>query len=189
MNDMSSRIAAFAVLAPARFSSDEFEQIMQAGLDLDIKLELAGGVLERMGPPSNEHSTGQTLVAYRLMSLLGANSLRLVRIELAVRLDAETVRVPDLCLLNRPTDATGTLPADAVELAIEIAEKTLAKDLGPKLEEYARAAIPNYWVVDPASGVTHVYFEPSEGTYRRKLVVRFNEPLTVPGVDGSITLA
>lgn len=98
MNDLSSRIAAPAALAPARFSSDEFEQIMQASLDLDIKLELAGGVLERMSPPSHEHSTGQTLVAYRLMSLLGANSLRLLRIELAVRLDANTVRVPDLCM-------------------------------------------------------------------------------------------
>lgn len=81
------------------------------------------------------------------------------------------------------------MPADAVELVIEIAEKTLAKDFGPKLEEYARAAIPNYWVVDPTSGVTHVHVEPRDDTYRRKLVVRFNEPLTVPAADGCITLA
>lgn len=185
MNDLSSKIAD-RVHHPARFSADEFEQIMKAGLDLDIKLELARGELERMSPPSNEHSSGQTLVTYHLMMLLGSTSPRLLRIELALRLDEDTVRVPDLTLLRAPTDAAGTLPADAAALVVEIAERTLAKDLGPKLQEYAEAGIPNYWVVDGSGKVTHAYAEPKDGAYLRHGVVRFTEPLDVPGTDATI---
>lgn len=188
MNDMSTKIVAETASRPARFTANEFEQILRAGLDLDIKLELAQGELERMSPPSNEHSAGQTLVTYHLMSLLGVVSVRLLRIELALRLDADTVRVPDLTLLRTPTDLTGTLPGELAELVIEIAEKSLAKDLGPKLREYAAAGIPGYWVVDGSAKVTHVYTDPREGAYLNHVVVRFGEPLAVPGMDAAITL-
>lgn len=188
MNDMSSRVAASAVLVPARFTAAEFGQIMQAGLDSDIRLELTEGILERMSPPSNEHSTSHTLVTYRLMAALGPASLQLLRIELAIQLDGDTVRVPDVCLLRQATDAKGTIAADLVMLVVEIAEKTLAKDLGPKLEEYARAGVPHYWVVDGSGAVTHTYAEPEGSGYRRHDVVRFAEPLRLPRTDATITL-
>lgn len=189
MNDMSTRLVAELASRPARFDADEFEWIMRAGHGLDIKLELAQGELERMSPPSNEHSARQTLVTYHLMALLGAVSTKLLRIELALRLDAETVRVPDLTLLRTPTDREGVLPGDLAELVVEIAEHSLAKDLGPKLREYAAAGIPNYWVVDGSAEVTHVYTAPGNGAYGRHAMVRSAEPLAVPGAGATITLA
>ena len=187
MNDFSPTSAQTAT-APARFTAAEFDILVAAGLDLDMKLELADGVLERMSPPSNEHSTRQTEVVYALITSLGAIAKDLLRIELGVRLDDHTVRVPDLVLLGAPSTATGVVAAGSVALAVEIAERTLGKDLGVKCGEYALAGIPTYWVVDGAAAVVHVHSRPVDGIYRDKAVVRFGEPLAIPGADATITL-
>ena len=42
---------------------------------------------------------------------------------------------------------------------IEVADSSLADDLGAKLEQYARAGIPRYWVVDVVGRTLRDYHE------------------------------
>lgn len=54
---------------------------------------------------------------------------------------------PDLFLTNqRPT--TGPVRLETVVLIAEVADTTLAFDLGEKAKLYARARVPEYWVID-----------------------------------------
>lgn len=189
MNDMSTRIVADLSGRPARFTADEFMQVFDAAATLDIKLELSDGGLERMSPPSDDHGRNQTLVMTRLVRALGSAADQLLRIEVSVRLSADTVRVPDLLLLGEPSRVKGARDPASLLLVVEVSERTLAKDLGVKRDEYARAGIPFYWVVEGASAVTYVHARPIDGEYRDITVVRFNESLPVPGTDAAITLA
>ncbi len=75
-----------------------------------------------------------------------------------------------------------------VELAIEVADTSLEHDLGANARDYAEAGLPLYWVIDVNARVTHVMSDPQEGRYTRREVVRFGEPLALPGGQGSITL-
>ncbi|MDB5350794.1 MAG: hypothetical protein JWN86_2041 [Planctomycetota bacterium] len=92
------------------------------------------------------------------------------------RLDEWNNKLPDLALI-RCDDPRGRvhsgepLKAADIRLAIEIAVTSLAKDLGVNLERYARALIPNYWVVDVLGRRLFVHTDPQiidgRGTYTK----------------------
>jgi Uma2 family endonuclease len=55
--------------------------------------------------------------------------------------------------------------ADDVLLLIEVADTSLAYDRTTKLRLYARAGIPEYWIVDCTAEAVEVYRDPSGETY------------------------
>jgi Uma2 family endonuclease len=70
-------------------------------------------------------------------------------------------------------------PAD-VPLVIEVADSSLARDRGLKARVYARAGIPNYWIVNLVDRHVEVYSEPTDqATYAR---------IETIGPDGAIRL-
>ena len=75
---------------------------------------------------------------------------------------------PDAVVLNRScTDFEDTDPSPQdIELAIEVADTSLRFDLAAKARAYARADIPEYWVVDISGRQMIVHCEPSAEQYR-----------------------
>jgi Uma2 family endonuclease len=70
-----------------------------------------------------------------------------------------------------------------VALVIEVADATLARDRGIKLRSYARAGIPQYWIVNLIDRQIEAYSDPDpaaapEPTYRRREM--HAEDLTLP---------
>lgn len=185
MNDMSSRIAADAGGRGARFTTAEFARMCELGAFDDMKVELVDGELERLIKPFANHAHWQALVLIRLASLCSHE--RLVG-EAGIDMGDATVLGCDAALLYGPAPLRWLRP-DEVLLVIEVSGTTLARDLGLKLRRYAAAGVPHYWVVDGSGEVVHVFTEPQDGAYRQHAVVRFIEPLSVPGTDATITLA
>jgi Uma2 family endonuclease len=67
-----------------------------------------------------------------------------------LRLGPEKFREPDLLVaLTDHTDRLGEEYADRADLVFEVVSKDRRKDLEIKRVEYAQAAIPEYWIVDP----------------------------------------
>ena len=59
-------------------------------------------------------------------------------------------------------------PAD-VALLVEVSDSTLDQDRGKKLEAYARAGIPVYWIVNLVDRQVEVYTRPVKaGRYRSR---------------------
>jgi Uma2 family endonuclease len=58
-------------------------------------------------------------------------------------------------------------PGDVL-LVIEVADTTVRYDLDVKLPLYARAGIPEVWVVDLDVGVLRIFRDPAGGNYREK---------------------
>jgi Uma2 family endonuclease len=69
---------------------------------------------------------------------------------------------PDLAILTRPDEAflTDAPTASDVSLVVEVADSTLHRDLGAKARLYAKAGIPEYWVVDIEGRQVHVHRDP-----------------------------
>ncbi len=117
-------------------------------------LEFSDGVLEILPMPKQSH---QFLVAYLYRALLAfveAGRLGTVMFApLRVRLWPRAYREPDVVFMRAGHDARrGEEFWEGADLVMEVVSpdaQSRERDLERKRDEYARAGIPEYWIVDP----------------------------------------
>jgi Uma2 family endonuclease len=82
-----------------------------------------------------------------------------------------SVPQPDIALLKPRSDSyTRSHPAIAdVLLVVEVADTTLAFDIGTKVPLYARCGIPEVWVVDLNAKAVRVFRDPAADGHRTSL--------------------
>ena len=143
------------------FSVQEYYRLGEVGiLAPDARVELLDGEIYDLPPIGPRHAGVET----RLQTLLfGATGKRwIVCVQNPVHLDDGSEPVPDLALV-RPQANFYTkqhpLPKD-VFLLIEVAQSSLQFDRKAKLVAYARAAIPEYWIVNPRAKSVEVHVGP-----------------------------
>jgi Uma2 family endonuclease len=154
-------------LASARMSFEEF-------LDLDWEHGFAewvdGEVFLYMGVTDAHQRVVDFLTGYLgfIVSALGLGTLRTGPYPVRLPLEGPA-REPDLYLIAKAHDARRTRrffdgPPD---LVIEVvSDDSPRRDGVVKFEEYERAGVPEYWVIDPRSGSESARFFVSEdGTY------------------------
>lgn len=87
-----------------------------------------------------------------------------------VRLSDISLFDPDLFVLDPAIelDDDDFVPVDAVRLAVEVSVTTQAHDRGPKLIAYAKAGVPEVWLVDPRPAVGELlrHRDPDGASYR-----------------------
>ncbi|MGH2584543.1 MAG: Uma2 family endonuclease [Dehalococcoidia bacterium] len=132
----------------------------------DDRVELIEGEILRMAPIGDRH-VGRVIEANDLFtSRLGRRVL--VSVQNPVRLSELSEPQPDLVLMRRP-DAGHVLraphPSDVL-LLVEVADTTLSYDRDRKVPLYAKAGIPETWILDIPADVLRVYREPVAGEYR-----------------------
>ena len=144
-----------AVFTPTRYklSVEDYHKLGAAGvLTEDSRVELIEGELIEMAPIGPKHaSVVDTLVA--LLASQAANQFRLST-QNPLTLIPMSEPQPDLMLLKPRSDRyASSLPGAADVLAvIEVSDKTLEYDRGPKLSLYARH--PGGVLASPASTQT-----------------------------------
>ncbi|HEX8555516.1 MAG TPA: Uma2 family endonuclease [Sphingomonas sp.] len=183
-----NRPAHVASHAPfAGFTATEFLRVVDSGALGDCRVELVQGEIVKMMPSYLAHGEANMRVGASLLPLFAGTAR--VAVDLMIVTGVDTIRAVDLAVVrpDAPSDRPVS-PADVI-LAIEIAASSLAQDLGAKLVDYAAAGIATYWVVDLESQVVHAMRSPEGDTYRNRQVVRFGEPLQVPGTGASIVVA
>jgi len=72
-------------------------------------------------------------------------------------------------------------PTDVL-LVVEVADSSLAYDLGTKVPLYARHGIAEAWVIEAVSRRTQVFRHPAGGGYTEASSVEPHEPLSCAGV-------
>jgi Uma2 family endonuclease len=140
---------------------DQFHRMITAEVFSDTdRVELIDGALRDMTPIGPAHGGGVDYLNMLLAPLVGDRAI--VRIQGALVLDEDTELYPDVAVLKPRDDwyrKGNPTPADVL-LVIEVADSSLAGDLGAKMEQYARAGIPRYWVMDVAGRILHDCREP-----------------------------
>ena len=142
-----------------RWARAEYERLVDlAVFPPDDRVELLGGPLFVAEPQGSPHAVTVGLVEDALRAAFGSGWV--VRVQMPVALDDESEPEPDVavCAGSR-RDHLGGHPSRPV-LLVEVADTTLAFDREHKGSLYARARVPDYWVVNVVDGVLEVYRDP-----------------------------
>jgi Uma2 family endonuclease len=164
--------------APHQFSAEDYHRLAELGfLASDARVELLDGEIHDMSPIGPFHG-GLVKRLIRLFSLC-AKGRWILSVQDAVRLDKYSEPQPDLMLLKpAPDDYTTHHPTpDDVLLLIEVADSSLEFDRRKKLPLYARAAIPEVWIINLQELEIEVYREPHLTAYGSSSVSRPGEKL------------
>ena len=159
----------------------EYERMVELGLFQDERIELLAGVLVEMSPQGVLHAhavrclTELFILALRRRATIGS--------QLPFALDDESEPEPDIVLSPR-ADYRREHPSRAL-LLVEVAESSLRKDRRIKGRLYARAEVPEYWVVNLVDEVVEVHRDPDASRYRSVTQVSRGEslaPLAFPDI-------
>lgn len=168
---------------PVILTDAQYEDMTRKGAFAKVgRVELRGGVVVEMSPVHLNHSTAFGALYLAVAGFLrGAGDGLAVNGEVSIRFGQGFQPTADLVIWDTSRvarDLDGPLPGEAVKLVIEVADASLADDLGDKLADYAAAGLAEYWVVDVRARVIHCCAEPDQGAFKRRAVVRFGEPVT-----------
>lgn len=161
------------------FSVDEFHLMAEAGIfQEDDRLELLEGDIIAMSPVGVRH-----MACVKRLNDLFARQLQgkaTISVQDPVRLNDESELIPDIALLAYRDDyyAQKTPSADDVVLLIEVSDTTLTFDRKVKRPLYAKANIPEYWIINLIDNELEVYRQLEDGDYQERLLVRGDEGVT-----------
>jgi Uma2 family endonuclease len=132
-------------LTVRRWRRVEYDRLVGLGAFDGDAIELVGGQLIVAEPPSSYHAGGVRAVDYALRAVLPPGWV--VSVQSPVSLDDESEPEPDVVVVpGRLADYWHVHPTRPA-LAVEVAESSLAFDRRDKGSLYARAGIPDYWIV------------------------------------------
>lgn len=170
-----------------RWTRLEYDRMAEAGLfGPDERVELLEGEIITVTPQQSPHSACIGLIDAALRQAFGPSYW--IRIQLPLIVDPDSEPEPDLAVVpGSPRDYVHDHPRTAL-LVVELADSTIAKDRTYKTRIYARAGVPEYWIVNLAERCLEVYRDletsPTQaGLYRSSQKLGPSEsiaPLAVP---------
>jgi Uma2 family endonuclease len=116
-------------------------------------------------------------------ALLKIHSPLLPVVEFSLALSDTSLPEPDIMLTSEPA-GDGPVLLASVALVIEVADATLAEDLGTMARIYAAAGIAEYWVADVNGKVIHQLWASEGETYAQRREVPFGERIEAVTVAG-----
>jgi Uma2 family endonuclease len=181
---MTSALDRLADLAPERvrpLRRVEYERLVAEGAFDDERVELLSGVIVEMSPQDPRHAFAVERLTALLVPL--ARGKASLRPQLSFVASDDSVPEPDLALVP-VADYSAAHPMSAF-LVIEVASSSLRKDRSIKAEVYARAGVPEYWVVDLAGRCVEVRTEPVGDVYTKLVTAHPGDKLAVRCLDGA----
>jgi Uma2 family endonuclease len=142
--------------------------MLEAGiLHEDDRLELIDGQLIVMSPTDDPHVACVNRLNRLFVERTDPDIV--VSVQNPVRIDEHNEPEPDLVL---STSVGGAPHPATVLLLVEVSGSSLAYDRQVKRPLYARAEIPEVWIVNLQARQIEVFRELREGTYRTQFVAK-----------------
>lgn len=156
-----------AELEKRHFNVDEYYRMAQAGvLKPDDRVELIEGDIIKMSPIGSPHAACVSRLNHLWQALRKLEAIAAV--QNPVRLSEFSEPVPDIALLKPRKDFYASrhpLPPD-VRLIIEVGETSAVSDRVIKLPLYARAGVPEVWLINLPKKCVEVYSRAASGGYQ-----------------------
>lgn len=153
-------------------------------LEPDDRVELISGEVLDMSPIGSLHAAFVAALAEHF-SRVSARTCT-VWSQNPIRLGDMSEPQPDITLVKPRTDfyAAAHPTADDVLLIVEVAETSLAYDLGVKVPLYAQHGIPEVWVIDVTTRITHRFRGPGPAGYAEQTSIAAESPLACAAIHG-----
>jgi Uma2 family endonuclease len=170
-------------IARRHFSVAEYYKMAAAGVFTeDDRVELIEGEIVEMSPIGSRHAACVGRLTKMLERLAGDQAI--VWVQNPVQVSDYSEPLPDVALLKRRDDfyaQANPQPPDVL-LIIEVADSTVEYDRNIKMPLYARAGIPEVWLVNLPKETVEIYAAPLEGEYREIRLVKRGEALSAKSV-------
>lgn len=142
------------------WTREEYLKMAEAGVFAPgERVELIEGEIIKMTPQKGPHMTGVTLVSEELRRAFGKGCV--VRVQGPIALGPLSEPEPDVAVVRgSPRDYRDAHPTAAL-LVVEVSDTTLVLDRQQKAGLYARAGIPEYWILNLLERVLEVYRDPA----------------------------
>ncbi|MGB5961456.1 MAG: Uma2 family endonuclease [Coleofasciculaceae cyanobacterium] len=176
-------------ISAAKWTIDQYHQMIAAGILSDRKVELLQGEIVEMPPEGEPHAYCSDEAGEYLAKLLG--NLATIRQAKPITLPNNSEPEPDIAVvqpLGREYRQHHPYPENIFWL-IEYANSSLEKDLPKKSKIYAETGIPEYWVVNLKKSHLIVFREPLDGEYATKSTLTTGEIQPLTFSDISIAVA
>ena len=162
-------------LARRLWSMAEIDAMVAAGILMeDERFELIGGEIVPMPPKGNRHELVKTALNLHWAARIPPD-IRFTK-ETTFRLNETSFLEPDFVFYRKSVGLVNLKPETAL-LVVEIADNSLAYDLGRKAALYAGSGVREFWVIDAVGLETHVHRGAMAEGYRDKWIVPPNEML------------
>jgi Uma2 family endonuclease len=173
--------------APIRWTCDTYRKLGPTGVFDDLKTMLLDGVIYVMPLPDPPHNTGLILTEDALRKAFPTGHH--IRNQMALDVGTTNDPGPDLAVVPGAARDYAARQATTAALVVEVADSSLFVDTTTKVELYATAAVPEYWVLDLTNRQLIVFRDPGPlaangHTYRTKLTLGETgtvTPLAAPG--------
>jgi len=142
-----------------RWTRLEYDRLIEKGVfGTEDRIELLGGALVVREPQGSPHAMGIRMAEEALRRVFAAGWD--VRGQLPVALDDDSEPEPDISVVPGSfRDYRHGHPPGAV-LIVEVAESSLSLDRALKGSLYARARVPEYWIVNLVDRALEVHRDP-----------------------------
>jgi Uma2 family endonuclease len=153
----------------AKFTVEQYERMIEAGVfPPEYRAELIDGEIIEMSPIGSRHAACVGRLTQMLSLLLQREAI--VWVQNPIRLDDRSEPEPDICVLKPRADFYGeSLPTPAdVLLVVEVSETTLDYDRRTKVPLYARAGVPEVWIVNLTGERIETYADAAGDVYQLK---------------------
>ncbi|HEV7893652.1 MAG TPA: Uma2 family endonuclease [Pyrinomonadaceae bacterium] len=149
------------------FTVEEYRRMVEAGiLREDARVELIGGEVVEMSPIGKRHAACVARLTQVITLLL--QRAFLVWAQNPIQLDGYSEPQPDVVVLRPRDDFYENEPPkpEDILLVIEVSDSTLAYDRKVKVPLYARAGIPEVWIVNLVEERVETFADLSGGVYQ-----------------------
>jgi len=160
-------------IAKRWFTVGEYERMGAAGIfPAGDRVELIEGEIVEMSPIGKRHAACVNRLNTLLVRAVGSSGI--VSVQNPIQLNDFSEPQPDVAILKPRADFyEQALPTAAdVLLLIEVSDTTLEYDRQIKLPLYARAGIPEVWLVNLVDEQIETYAGPAGDTYQATACTR-----------------
>jgi len=174
---------AVGEITTKRWTTNTYFRLGELGLLDDGRTELIDGEIIVMSPQGGRHAQIVSRLRRALQAAFGLEND--VRVQSTMRLSETTAPEPDVSVIAGDPIDHPDLPTTAL-LVAEVSDSTIKFDREQKELVYARANIPEYWLVNLKTNQVEVRRQPTAAGYKEILTFEVGDqiaPVTLPGVQ------
>ncbi|HEV8638173.1 MAG TPA: Uma2 family endonuclease [Chloroflexota bacterium] len=155
-------VAAMSGVGQRRlWTVDEYERMIRLGvLGEDERLELIEGEIVCMAPQDLPHANGIRRADRAVRRAFAGRGT--VAMQLPLRLGEGSRPEPDVSVVAEPVPEDDEPRKLTPLLVVEVASSSLAYDRNEKASLYAKAGVPDYWIVNLLDAQLEVHRDPAE---------------------------
>ena len=157
---------------PRLLTIAEFERLPDDLFPEGERVELIDGLIYRKMSQNEPHISALDAVFAALQEAFGPGFY--LRMQAPLKYGDHNAPEPDVYVLRgtwRDYDGRRPDPVTDVPLVVEVSDASLAKDRRVKAGLYARAGLPEYWIVNLRDRTLEVRRKPEAGEYTETLVL------------------